>query len=79
MPNARVSLLEFSYQDLESGGETHGRLFINDNGKLEFEGNNVEESARVFFEECLKPMCEEHIELLIDKRRHPLFYWKENT
>lgn len=71
MPDTEFSLISINFNDIELG-----RLFISDSGKLAFEGN-VEESARVFFDTYLKQMCEEHIELIIDKRQHPLFYWKE--
>lgn len=63
MKETRISLLEISYKDEIREIETHGRLFVNNAGKLEFEGD-VEESARVFFEGYLKPMCEEYLELL---------------
>lgn len=62
----RVSLLEIQYIDEEKGIEAHGHLFANDDGKLDFEGN-VTESARVFFEECLKPKCENYIKELHKK------------
>ena len=74
----RVNLVEIAYEDKTKGIKSYGCLFMNDAGKMEFEGDNIEESARMFFEECLKPICEKHIELIIDKRQHPLFYWKEN-
>ena len=59
----RVSLLEIQYKDETKGIDVYSRLFANDDGKLDFEGD-VTESARFFFEECLKPMCEKYIEEL---------------
>lgn len=73
----RFNLIEISYKDELKGIDAHGRLFVSDNGKLEFEGD-VEESARVFFEECLKPMCEKYLDLLNEKIKYPLFFLKEN-
>lgn len=60
----KVSLIEIKYKDEEKGIDVYGCLFVNDDGKLEFEGDNVEDSARFFFEECLKPLCEKYIEEL---------------
>ena len=73
----KFSFIEISYKDEIKGIDAYGRLFMNENGKVVFEGNSVEESARVFFEDCLKIEIEKHIDLLIDKREHPLFYWKD--
>ena len=72
MENARVSLLEISYES--NGIKAHGRLFMNDDGKFEFEGD-VEESAKVFFD-CLESMCNKCIKKW-DKIRYPLFSWRE--
>lgn len=72
MPDTKFSLVQISFNNIELG-----HLFVNSNGRLEFEGN-AEESAKVFFDTYLKQVCEKHIELIIDKRQHPLFYWKEN-
>ena len=71
MPDTKFSLVSISFNNKEIG-----RLFVNNDGKLEFEGE-AEESAKVFFDIHLKQLCEEHIELIIDKKQHPLFYWKE--
>lgn len=60
---SRFSLLEIQYKDETKGIDVYGRLFVNDDGTLDFEGN-VTESARIFFEECLKPMCEKYIKEL---------------
>lgn len=61
----RVNLVEIAYEDETKGIKSYGCLFINDAGKMEFEGDNIEESARMFFEECLKPMCEKYIKELL--------------
>lgn len=74
----KFSFINVSYTNPNDGTDAHGTLFVNGNGKIAFEGDDVEESARVFFENCLKPMCEKYIDLLIEKVRYPLFYWKEN-
>ncbi|MCK5608337.1 hypothetical protein KAR91_41025 [Candidatus Pacearchaeota archaeon] len=63
----KVSLVEISYKDEKKGIDTYGRLIVNDDGKLKFEGD-VEESARIFFEECLKPMCEKYIKELLSQQ-----------
>lgn len=76
MDNVRISLVKISYKNEINGTESYGDLFINDTGKLAFKGD-VEESARVFFEDYLKKFCDEYIELIIDKRENPLFYWHE--
>lgn len=72
MAKQKVSLLEISYEN--NGIKAHGHLFMNNDGKFEFEGD-VEESARVFFD-CLESMCNECIKKW-DKERYPLFSWWE--
>ena len=67
MKETKVSFLEISCNDEIKGIEAIGRLFMNNDGKLEFEGN-VGESARVFFEEYLKPMCEKYIKELTNRK-----------
>jgi len=60
-----INLFEFHFEDKIKRTNAHGYLFMNDRGKLEFKGD-VEESARVFFEEYLKPMCEKYIKELTE-------------
>ena len=57
------NLLEIDYKDEGKGIDAHGRLFVSDSGKLEFEGD-AEESAKVLFVFLLKPMCEKYIKEL---------------
>lgn len=63
--DTKISIIEISYKDEKT--DAYGRLFVNDEGKLDFEGNATE-SARVFFEECLKPACEKYIEELKNRK-----------
>lgn len=72
MDNVRLSLITISYNNNEIG-----RLFVNRSGKLEFEGD-AEESARILFDTHLKQFCEKHLDLLNEKIRYPLLFWKDN-
>lgn len=49
-----------SLQPENFGTNELGRLYIGDDGRLHFDGD-MAESARIFFEEGLKPMCDNYI------------------
>ncbi len=63
----KVSIVEINHKDEVTGTETYGRLFVGQNGKMEFEGD-VEDSARIFFDH-LKKFIDPYIEKKLEKAK----------